>query len=144
MKLINLLVCLIAPLTLVAEGTSSILKSQGYECTIKGMYYLSDEGVIAQYSDHPKVRESAKFFIDRGTGRAVGAIKNHNTTTYGVFEPEVVDKGNQEQYFKAVTIYGSHNPSIQVVRVQEFNDKAKKPFIESHGGSVTTGTCVNI
>ena len=37
MKLINLLVCLVTPLALVAEGSSYLRKSQEYECVIKGV-----------------------------------------------------------------------------------------------------------
>ena len=145
MKLVYKLLCLLITLAFSTEGeAASSMKRQGYECTIKGMYYLTDDGVIAEYADHPKVKDRVKFLLDRTTGKTVGAIKNHNVTAYGSFEPQVVDRGNSDQYFKAVTIYGSNNPSIQVVRVEEFNDNDLKPFIESHGGGITTGTCLNI
>lgn len=75
---------------------------------------------------------------------AIGAIKNHNTTSYGDFQPKVIDRGNHEQYFKALTIYGSHNPSIDVLVVQEFADSKLKPFLFTHNGEVTTGVCENI
>jgi hypothetical protein len=75
---------------------------------------------------------------------AIGAIKNYNTTSYGDFQRKVIDRGNHEQYFKALTIYGSHNPSIDVLVVQEFADSKLKPFLFTHSGEVTTGVCENI
>ena len=68
------------------------------------------------------------------TARILGAIKNHNITAYGNFQPTVIDRGNHEQYFKALTVYGSNNPSIDVLVVEEFADSEEKPFMFSLTG----------
>ena len=119
---------------------SGFLKSQGYSCVIEETYYLKDSGSL----DGSDYGAGKTFTIDRGTGRTLGAIKNYNTTAYGDFQPKVIDRGNHEQYFKALTIYGSHNPSIQLVVVQEFAGSDSKPFMVTHSGTVTTGVCKNI
>ena len=119
---------------------SGLLKSQGYSCVIEETYYLKDSGSL----DGSDYGAGKTFTIDRGTGRTLGAIKNYNTTAYGDFQPKVIDRGNHEQYFKALTIYGSHNPSIEVLVVQEFSDSKLKPFLFTHNGEVTTGVCENI
>ena len=96
---------------------SWLLESQGYSCVIEETYFLKDSGSL----DGSDYGAGKTFTIDRGTGRTLGAIKNYNTTAYGDFQPKVIDRGNHEQYFKALTIYGSHNPSIRLVLVvQEF------------------------
>ena len=119
---------------------SGLLKSQGYSCVIEETYFLKDSGSL----DGSDYGAGKTFTIDRGTGRTLGAIKNYNTTAYGDFQPKVIDRGNHEQYFKALTIYGSHNPSIEVLVVQEFSDSKLKPFLFTHNGEVTTGVCENI
>ena len=119
---------------------SGLLKSQGYSCVIEETYFLKDSGSL----DGSDYGAGKTFTIDRGTGRTLGAIKNYNTTAYGDFQPKVIDRGNHEQYFKALTIYGSHNPSIDVLVVQEFADSKLKPFLFTHNGEVTTGVCENI
>ena len=119
---------------------SGLLKSQGYSCVIEETYFLKDSGSL----DGSDYGAGKTFTIDRGTGRTIGAVKNYNTTIYGDFQPKVVDRGNHEQYFKALTIYGSHNPSIQLVVVQEFASSDSKPFMVTHSGTVTTGVCKNI
>ena len=119
---------------------SGLLKRQGYSCVIEEVYVLRDSGSL----EGGGYRSSKTFTIDRGTGRTIGAIKNYNTTSYGDFQPKVIDRGNHEQYFKALTIYGSHNPSIDVLVVQEFADSKLKPFLFTHNGEVTTGVCENI
>lgn len=119
---------------------SWLLESQGYSCVIEETYFLKDSGSL----DGSDYGAGKTFTIDRGTGRTLGAIKNYNTTAYGDFQPKVIDRGNHEQYFKALTIYGSHNPSIQLVVVQEFASSDSKPFMVTHSGTVTTGVCKNI
>ena len=52
-------------------------------------------------------------------------MSNHST---------VIDRGNHEQYFKALTVYGSNNPSIDVLVVEEFADSEEKPFMLSITG----------
>jgi len=118
---------------------SGLLNSQGYSCAIKTSWRLADDGNLALPSTF-----GGKFVVDRDTGRTLGAIKNYNKTAYGDFQPKVIDRGNHEQYFKALTIYGSHNPSIQLVVVQEFAGSDSKPFMVTHSGTVTTGVCKNI
>lgn len=118
---------------------SGLLNSQGYSCAIKTSWRLADDGNLALPSTF-----GGKFVVDRDTGRTLGAIKNYNKTAYGDFQPKVIDRGNHEQYFKALTIYGSHNPSIDVLVVQEFADSKLKPFLFTHNGEVTTGVCENI
>ena len=134
-----LILCSIAP-SFAEESISKLLKSQGYSCVIKATYLIGDDGNLAE-SEYTVGR---RFTIDRGTGRTIGAIKNYNTTVYGNFQPTVVDRGNHEQYFKALTMYGSHNPSIAVLVVQEFAKSELKPFMFTHSGSVQTGVCENI
>ena len=119
---------------------SWLLESQGYSCVIEETYFLKDSGSL----DGSDYGAGKTFTIDRGTGRTLGAIKNYNKTAYGDFQPKVIDRGNHEQYFKALTIYGSHNPSIDVLVVQEFADSKLKPFMFTHNGEVTTGVCENI
>ena len=124
----------------VGWGEMDLLKSQGYSCVITSSYLLSDDGSLSE----SQYKVGRTFTIDRGTGRAIGAIKNHNITAYGNFQPTVIDRGNHEQYFKALTVYGSNNPSIDVLVVQQFADSEEKPFMFSRSGEVTTGVCKNI
>lgn len=116
------------------------IKNQGYSCVILASYLLDDDGSFLG-REH---RIGRTFTIDRGTGRAIGAIKNHSITAYGNFQPTVIDRGSDEQYFKALTVYGSNNPSIDVLVVKEFADGIKKAFMFNHNGEVDTGTCENI
>ena len=134
-----LIICSIAP-SYAAESISKLLKSQGYSCVIKTTYVIGDDGSLAD----SEYKAGRRFTIDRGTGRTIGAIKNYNTTVYGDFQPTVVDRGNHEQYFKALTMYGSRNPSIAVLVVKEFAKSELKPFMFTHSGSVQTGICENI
>ena len=98
----------------VGWGEADLLKSQGYSCVITSSYLLSDDGSLSE----SQYKVGRTFTIDRGTGRAIGAIKNHNITAYGNFQPTVIDRGNHEQYFKALTVCGSNNPSIDVLVVK--------------------------
>ena len=115
-------------------------KNQGYSCVITASYLLSGDGSLSE----TQYKVGRTFTVDRGTGRAIGAIKNHNITAYGNFQPTVIDRGSDEQYFKALTVYGSNNPSIDVLVVKEFAGGDKKPFMFNRNGEVTTGTCENI
>lgn len=56
----------------------------------------------------------------------------------------MIDRGNHKQYFPAVTIYGSHNPSTQLIVVQELANSDSEHFMVTHSGTVTTGVCKNI
>ena len=127
-------------LTLMSAVGWSELKNQGYSCVITASYLLSGDGSLSE----TQYKVGRTFTVDRGTGRAIGAIKNHNITAYGNFQPTVIDRGNHEQYFKALTVYGSNNPSIDVLVVKQFADSEHKPFMFSHSGEVTTGVCKNI
>ena len=136
---VALILCSIAP-SYAEESISKLLQSQGYSCVIRATYLIGDDGNLVE-SEYTVGR---RFTIDRGTGRTIGAIKNYNTTAHGDFQPTVVDRGDTEQYFKALTMYGSNNPSIAVLVVQEFATAELKPFMFTHSGSVQTGVCENI
>lgn len=127
-------------LTLMSTVGWSELKNQGYSCVITASYLLSGDGSLSE----TQYKVGRTFTVDRGTGRAIGAIKNHNITAYGNFQPTVIDRGSGEQYFKALTVYGSNNPSIDVLVVKEFAGADEKPFMFNHNGEVKTGTCENI
>ena len=138
---VALILCSIAP-SYAEESISKLLQSQGYSCVIRATYLIGDDGNLVE-SEYTVGR---RFTIDCGWYRThhIGAIKNYNTTAHGDFQPTVVDRGDTEQYFKAVTMYGSNNPSIAVLAVQEFATAELKPFMFTHSGSVQTGVCENI
>jgi len=122
---------------------SGLLESQGYSCVIMEVYFLMDTGSLDGGLEGGDYRKGKTFIIDRGTGRAIGAIKNYSDD-YGDFQPTVLDRGDGTQYFKALTLYGINFPAVELLVVQEFAESKQKPFMFTQNGQVTTGVCENI
>jgi len=141
-RCIILIVMSVAPLSASAERGA-------YSCTIKKVYSLGDTGLMSAITNG--YMEGDTFSIDRQSGRASGAIKNYNPNAFpcrdGIGlsrcnEPLLIDPGSSEQYFKAITVYGSHNPSVEYLVVEEFAEGSEKPFIHVDGGWVKSGICI--
>jgi hypothetical protein len=110
---------------------------------ITEVYFLTGSGSLdgnLEGGDHLKEKT---FTIDRGTGRAIGAIKNYSDG-YADFQPTVLDRGDGTQYFKALTLYDINFPALELLVVKEFAESKQKPFMFTQNGQVTTGVCENI
>lgn len=106
-----------------------------YKCTIKSVVEVSSDGVIQDYEQF-QFQVGKEFVIDRTTGRAMGAISNHNAIGF----PQVLDPGSSEQSFKAVTFF-KPNPMVDYLVVKEYVESNAKPFFFMTWTHLYTGLC---
>ena len=59
-----------------------------------------------------------------------------------ITQPEVLDPGDSEQSFKAITIYGP-NVWVEILTIKEFAESEEKPFFLLMRNSYFSGTCQN-
>ena len=120
----------------VGCGNTSDSTNKGYSCTAKEAYTLSGSGTL------DRGKTAGTFVIDRDSGRMSGELSNFGTVNGVDYQPTVLSRGDEEGYFKALTLYGK-SQSTRLIVVEEFSEDKQKPFVFSTEMQFFVGTCVN-
>lgn len=112
--------------------------SDGYSCKVVLSGELNNRGRMAR-TDFAKLYDGLKFLVDRDTGYMYGPPRNHNENG----SPVVIDRGSDEQSFKAITVYRPFS-SVEYLMIEEFSNEQNKPFMFVTGSKVITGVCGKI
>lgn len=136
--MLNRVLEIIVIASLLAMSTNAA-SSSAYKCHIKNLKHLNDSGELVDFWDDETFKVMKKeLVVDRDTGRMSGATSNHGP--YG--QPRVIDKGNDEQAYKALTIVEPFT-TVDFLYVQEFAKGAEKPFFFITGERYYSGLCRN-
>ena len=125
---------------LLAVGIATDSRAgEDYRCTIER--YSSAEGDSGPaYKMLLGAVVGKQFTVDRSSGITIGALKNSVGS-----KPRVIDRGNQQNSFKVVSVIGADAgmPGTQVtaLNVMEFVAGDKKPFNYMIDDGVFFGTC---
>lgn len=112
-----------------------------YKCKIESVYgSASGTPTVLEYLRKSKV--GREFTVDRPSGKMIGALKNSFAT-----EPVVIDFGTDGNAYKAVTTMTIEQglgagSSIYALVVNEYDERAKKPFVFLDGDTVYFGACI--
>lgn len=111
----------------------------GYMCTVETELHLNDDGSLSTYPNPLALGE--QFAVDRQSGTLIEKNTSFFVSANSIIK--VLSHGNSESYFVATYALPATDKGIfyTVLRVQEFADGNKKPFLLSSGGSVYAGTC---
>ena len=121
----------------VGWGSSSDSTNRGYSCVANESYILSGDGTLDRF------KSVATFVIDRDSGRMSGELSNFGTLSDVEYKPSVISRGDEEHYFKAITLYGRHQ-TPRIIVVEEFYPDRNKPFVFTGSEMFfVVGTCVN-
>lgn len=130
--------CIAAFLLAIGIATDS-RAGEDYRCTIER--YSSAEGDSGP--TYKMLRSSfvgKQFTVDRSSGITIGALKNSVGS-----KPRVIDRGNQENSFKVVSVIsadvGMPGTQITALNVMEFVAGDTKPFNYMINDGVFFGTC---
>ncbi len=125
-----LLSVFLMPLACISQGGEL-----SYACVINNVYDIDDEGVL-ETSGWQEQFKGDKFAVSRDAGKIIG----QTLTTALAKNTRVINYGSEESSFKAVAEFEGQ---IQVIEIQEFNKKSKKPFvaISMGGAGIVTGMC---
>ena len=107
-----------------------------YSCEVKSAQQVGEDGSLVPDEFRKRLYINSKFVIDRHTGRMLGKPKNYS----GLDQPEIMDKGSEEQSLKVITIYGPH-VYIDYLIVEIYVDALKKPFMFISSSTIYTGLC---
>ena len=127
----------IAFIALLCAAWSSIAISGPleYQCAIKSIHDLSDEGLMRESGWDSKM-SGGHFTVTRSTGEILG----ETLTTIMARGTRIVNPGSSENSFKATADFDGQ---IQLIEIQEFKEGNLKPFVAlSMGGAgIVTGVC---
>lgn len=131
MKQYILFLILLFPLNSVAEEST-------YLCTIKQILELSDNGTMEKHLGIYKQFFGKQFSINRDTGEMVGLP----FATHSYKQVTVLDKGSNENSYKAIVTSHPPNMWIKYIHVAEHNQEKKKPFWGTDSGDkIFSGFC---
>lgn len=114
---------------LYAEGT--------YDCTVKKVLSLSDEGFIEKTDGNYGVGK--RFIVDKSTGVMQGQLSNNGPFV----KLEILNDGNAMQSFAAITKNRSTRLASYIY-VQEFSKNNLKPFFYVDLHLIYSGTCSSL
>ncbi len=111
----------------------------GYMCTVNTELHLANDGSLSSYPN--PLALDGQFAVDRKTGTLIENGPSFFVSANSIIN--VLSHGNSESYFVATYALPATDNGIfyTVLRIQEFADGKKKPFLMSSGGSVYAGTC---
>ena len=116
----------------VAGGAAAYGEAAAYKCNVKHSLKLGTDG-----SAEPRPLRRIEFVIDRASGRMLGG-------TASDWKYEVLDRGSDEQSYKAFYTNQVGFLHVQLLRIEEFQDGPVKPFLLVDGPVVHTGTCTHL
>ena len=134
---------LITVLLMYTVFSSASARDQGYKCTIRNVYFLAESGFLL--TDKGEVASSKidqEFYLDRGTGRAIGALTNFEDDG-ARFQPEIFSKGEDGNSFIVLTKYGP-NPVLTSITVASALRGDGKRFVAQERITTYSGVCENI
>ena len=109
-----------------------------YDCTIKNVYEINDEGALVKKSKKIEDIYKGTFSISRLTGDVVGVTM----PTTNASQKIVINPGNSEWSFKALSIYEHPNGNeFNGIEVLEYREGLEKPFYAISVAGVISGTC---
>ena len=119
----------------IVSSTSSVAGELCYTCKVIHVYELDNDGSL-RISNWEKQFKNSEFSVSRVTGEIIG----EDVPTLLARSTKIINKGNKEYSFKSIADFGN---SVQLIEIQEFVQKEKKPFIAiSMGGAgIVTGLC---
>ena len=126
----------ILTLMLLSPLSSAVTLHDSYSCEVKSAQQVGEDGSLVPDEFRKRLYINSKFVIDRHTGRMLGKPKNYS----GLDQPEIMDKGSEEQSLKVITIYGPH-VYIDYLIVEIYVDALKKPFMFISSSTIYTGLC---
>ncbi len=130
-------------LVVAATVTTSLAHAgTDYRCTVERVYD-ADGDKSPLIDGQRKLYIGKEFTVDRRSGVMVGALKNSYVT-----EPVVIDRGSEDNSFKAVTTMRRDQgvgagSTIYALVVKEYVEKPQKPFVFLTDDTVYFGSCVH-
>ena len=121
----------------VAGGAAAYGEAAGYKCNIKHSLQLGKDG-SAQPNALANQYRNMEFVIDRASGRMLGG------TASTFWNYEVLDRGSDQQSYKALYTSQAGFLNIQLLQINEYEDGPVKPFLLVDGTEVHTGTCAHL
>jgi hypothetical protein len=121
----------------VAGGAAAYDDAAGYKCNIKHSLQLGKDGSARPNALAEQYRKM-EFVIDRASGRMLGG------TASTTWRYEVLDRGSDQQSYKAVYTSQAGFLNIQLLQIEEFQDGPVKPFLLVDGTKVHMGTCTHL
>ena len=114
-----------------------------YACSIKSVLQLSDVGLL---TDHGWVANylNRKFFVDRDTGKVVGAtaLKARLTNFDKTYSPKVLINTEEKSSYKVVTVFEDKG-QFSSLRIYDNVASSEKPYTyQTAVGMLITGTCL--
>ena len=121
--------------TLVINNHNSIAGELDYTCKVIHVYELDNDGSL-RISIWEKQFNDSEFSVSRVTGEIIGEV----VPTLLSRSTKIINKGNKEYSFKSIADFGNE---VQLIEIQEFAQKEKKPFaaISMGGAGIVTGLC---
>jgi len=110
--------------------------SNNFNCIVTDATDVDKNGML-QNKYVAKNYTGSTFVVDRETGKMIGDISNYNSNAKPVTHNYFPD----ENGFKAITTYSPH-PAVDYLFIQEYVEKAKKPFLYLSSSTLISGTCV--
>lgn len=109
-----------------------------FECTVKEVYELSDQGLLYPGKGFVTPDVGSKFVVNRQSGQITG---KKITNTMSGYMPKVYSHLPSENSYSALTIY-EPNFTIDLLQIHEHVESKLKPFIYKGAfGEVVTGIC---
>ena len=116
-------------------SSTSVAGELSYTCKVIHVYELDNDGSL-RISIWEKQFNDSEFSVSRVTGEIIGEV----VPTLLSRSTKIINKGNKEYSFKSIADFGNQ---VQLIEIQEFAQKEKKPFaaISMGGAGIVTGLC---
>lgn len=126
------------PFLILLFPLTSVAGESTYLCTIKQILELSNNGTMEKNVSIYEQFFDKQFSINRDTGEMVGLP--FDTQSYK--QVTVLDKGSNENSYKAIVTSHSPNMWVKYIYVAEHNFGKKKPFWGTDSGDkIFSGFC---
>ena len=110
-----------------------------FECTVKGVYKLTESGLLKLGKGFVTPDIGSKFIVNRQSGQITG---KKITNTMSGYMPTVYSHLPKENSYSALTIY-KPNYTIDLIQIQEHVKSSQKPFLYKGAfGEVVSGLCI--
>lgn len=129
-------------LLLVLALSAPRVFAAGFQCSINSVLKLSDHGAIVTHGWSANYL-NREFTVERETGKVTNTtalkvrLSNYNADSV----PHVLDYGDNNNAFKAVTLY-EDTGRYAVLEINNINQSSGMPFIyHTNIGMILTGIC---
>lgn len=126
-------------LLLAFMGASANAGPNSYQCTVVEELFVQSNGALSRYRKPAAIGQ--RFAVNRHTGAIVGPESGY--WSIGSAEPAVLARGDSDNSFVSTLIGTARNNGVHAtfLRIHEFDESSKKPFIVMSHGTVFSGLC---